>query len=109
MLDSLTVENILADCMTRIELFNKNYNGRAFNRYVRVCTSGTDGGGMSTFGKSVLIRPDDRYECHETYLYVYHSGRERDLEYRKTAVVESVSFVPYESIVCIECEPKAYV
>lgn len=100
MLDSLTVENILADCMQRIELFNKNYNGRAFNRYVRV---------MSTFGNIVLIRPDDRYECHETYLYVHHSGRERDASYRKTAVVESVSFVPYESIVCIECESKAYV
>ena len=109
MLDSLTVENILADCMTRIELFNKKHNGKAFGKVVTIHTNGIDGGGMSTFGKRVRILQGDRYECHEGYLYVHHAGRERDPEYRKTMETERVSFVPYESIVSIECEPKAYV
>ena len=113
-----TVEGIIEDCRLRAELFGKRH-ANARDAFVKVTTTGVDGGGLSTFGKSAVIGKDDVYECHDGYLYI-HPRRSRDADmpphrereeysrdYGGRMLTESVVFIPYESIVAIECNMKA--
>lgn len=102
-------ESIIEDCLLRMSLFNDSHNGRARNMLVRICVAGVDGGGLSTYGKSAVIGPDDHYECHRGYLYVYRKRTEQESRHDHKKEVESVAFIPYESIIAIECAPCAYV
>jgi len=102
-------ENIIDDCLLRMSSFDRRHNCMARDMLVRICVAGVDGGGLSTYGKSAVIGPDDHYECHEGYLYIHRAfaEQERIRDHRKE--VESVAFIPYESIIAIECAPFAIV
>lgn len=105
-----TVQNIIEDCRLRAKLFRDRHSGHAIGKaVVKLSLAGVDGGGLSTFGKSVCIYPDDRYECHEDYLYVYRIYSDYNISMSRREEVESVKFVAYESIITIECASVAAV
>ena len=109
MLNKEMTMDIIADCLLRMSLFNSRHNGRAKNMLVRVCVAGVDGGGLSTYGKSAVIGPNDHYECHDGYLYIHRRFVEREFVNDSRQEVERVAFIPYESIIAIECAPSVYV
>ena len=109
MMNKHTVETIIEDCLLRIEMFDARHDGRANNKLVKIRTNATDGGGMSTYGLTYAFGPDDHYECHDEYLYIHRETEDYDVFDHNWKRTESVAFVPYSSIVAIECSPKAYI
>lgn len=109
MLDKKTVEAIIEDCLLRIEMFDARHDGKARGKMVRIRTNATDGGGMSTYGLTYVFGPDDHYECHDGYLYIHREFKDYNPSVRERMLTESVAFIPYESIVAIECSVSAYV
>ena len=103
-----TVGEIIEDCRLRAELFRERHEN-AGKASVKISTAGVDGGGLSTFGKSAVIGEDDVYECHDGYLYIHREFKDYNLSVRERMLTESVAFIPYESIVAIECSVSAYV
>lgn len=103
-----TVGEIIEDCRLRAELFRERHEN-AGKASVKISTAGVDGGGLSTFGKSAVIGEDDVYECHDGYLYIHRDSRGYSLKHSASTLTESVVFIPYESIVAIECSVSAYV
>lgn len=106
-----TIGAIIEDCMLRAKLFRERHGGKCFGEpFIRISTYGIDGGGLSTYGKSVAIYEGDRYECHDGYLYILNKERKGYNRDRcEKTLTESVAFIPYESIVSIECSVSAYV
>ena len=109
MLDKRTVQDIIEDCLLRIETFDARHDGKAYGKLVKIRTNATDGGGMSTYGLSYILCPDDHYECHDDYLYIHRMTEGYDREARNKVRTEGVAFIPYSGIVAIECSPKAYI
>ena len=109
MFDKETVRAIIEDCMLRIEMFDARHNGKAKSKRLIIRTNATDGGGMSTYGLSYALEQSDHYECHDSYLYIHRETEGYDIHSSSRKRTESVAFIPYGSIVAIECEPMAYI
>ena len=110
MLTKKLVKEIIEDCRLRAELFREEQGGRNIGSpFIRVSIAGVDGGGLSTYGKSAAIGEDDHYECHDDYLYVHSKGTHYNRDHRTRVLTESVMFIPYESIIAIECSISASV
>ena len=111
MLTKEIAKSMIDDCLLRMKLFKaRNHENMSTlhnnNLCVRVYTTGMDGGGLSTYGKYALIGLEDHYECHHDYLYIH---REQVVYGARKELVESVTFIPYEAIVAIECSPTTYI
>ena len=105
-----TTKGIIEDCRLRAELFREEHGGRSIGSpFIRVSIAGVDGGGLSTYGKSATIGEDDHYECHDDYLYIHSKETNYKYDYKKRVLTERVMFIPYESIIAIECSISANV
>ena len=102
-------EEIIEECWSWIEKFDDEHNGRARGKSVKVCLNGIDGGGMSTYGKSVLIASTDEYECRNGYLFIHGRSEKHNSRCDSRTRCEKTVFVPYESIIAIECCPEVIV
>lgn len=109
MMNKHAVEAIIEDCLLRIETFDARHDSHARGKLVKIRTSASDGGGLSTYGLSYAFGPADVYECHDDYLYIHRDGEDYDVHARSRKRVESVVFIPYSGIVAIECSPCAYI
>lgn len=103
-----TLEEAIGECFAQIKNFDDEYNGRAKNKFVRICIAGVDGGGLSTYGKSTTIEMDDVYEFRSHYLYIHRRYISRDHNMNRIQN-EKTLFIPYESIIAVECCPEAYI
>lgn len=108
MLTKEIVHDIIEDCKLRMEMFANKQGGNCFGKpLITISLTGVDGGGLSTYGKSVSMSKDTHYECHEKYLYIYKQFTHYSLERRREELHEQTIFIPYEHIIEIRCESTA--
>ena len=70
--------------------------------FITIYTTGTDGGGMSTYGLTFTINDESTWECNDWYLKISKTTKERSntgstyLHYKRDI------FIPYDQIVSIQ-------
>lgn len=105
-----TLSEVLEGCFLEIEAFEEGHPN-TLGKSVELHLSGVDGGGLSTYGKSIRISPDDEWECRDGYLFVHGAYERVEWDSYKNRKYRGERFlcIPYESIVSLECSPEIMV
>ena len=103
-----SIEEVIEECYLTMERFEDENAERLFgNRRIRIHLNAIDGGGLSTYGKSVVITDADEYECRNGYLFIRGKHRDYNRDHSRHELREKARFIAYESIVSVECERAA--